>query len=94
MASGGQTTRLLKFIKRKGIAARLPEYDQSGGTVVTPIDCFFLQLSIPFRKWIGSIEKQELAEDEIATVADGFLKENEVLGYGEWFIVQGGWPLT
>ena len=97
MASGGQTTkvRVLNTLMRKNIAARLPEYNRSDGAVVTPIDCFFLQLSIPFRnKLLGSIEEQQSAEEEVAEVTDDFLKENQALGYGEWFIVQGGWPLT
>ena len=87
----------IKIINRKGIGDLLRKYDlsKSSDSIPIPIDCFFLQLSCPFRKWIESLEKQQQIEEDIARIADDFLESQEIkdLKYGSWFKVEDGQPI-
>ena len=81
----------LKIITRKGIGKLLQDYKPDDKN---PIDCFFFQLSYPFRKWIKTLEVQESVEDAIAKIADEFFSSKESAVYGKWYKVDDGWPLT
>ena len=92
------STQSIETINRKGIGDILRKYDlkQSDGIPI-PIDCFFLQLSCPFQKWIDSLEKQKRIVEEITHIADEFLVSKDIrdLKYGNWFkVVEDGWSLT
>ena len=93
-----RTQNSIKTINRKGIGDRLRKYDlsKSSDGIPIPNDCFFLQLSCPFRKWIESLEKQQQIEKDIASIADEFLESKEIkdLKYGSWFKVEDCWPST
>ena len=96
MAQSAQNSSIAT-INRKGIGDLLRKYDRSksSDSIPIPIDCFFLQLSCPFLKWIDSLEKQKEIVEDITRIADNFLESKEIkdLKYGSWFRVEDGWPL-
>jgi hypothetical protein len=93
----------LELITRKEIGDRLRGYNESrlqlhreekNSCNCLPIDCFILQLSYSFRKWINTLEIQQSVEKDITAITDEFLLANSA--YGEWFKVdpKHNWPLT
>ena len=93
----------LELITRKQIGERLRAHNQPRLKLegderksCPPIDCFFLQLSYSFRKWINTLEVRESVEKKIMDITDEFLKSPELQVYGEWFKVdpEHNCPLT
>ena len=79
-------------ITRKGIGKLLQGYSQGPDTQI--INCFFLQLTYSFRKWINDLEIQRLVEEKITNITDEFLEKSEIKVCGRWYRVEDDCPLT
>ena len=84
MATGGE---IVELITRKQIGERMQNHRTQATDKEIPIDCFFLQMNYPFRKWIRTLEVQQEVEAKITDITDKFLIKGELQGYGKWFKV-------